>query len=437
MLAFNLVGEFLALGGQTPWADLPTVRSAAVRTQMWTTRWGDLPLTESPVPTIAGWTLDALWTQFQRVGKAMLPSALIGHFAMWFDNEGESLLRWTGVVATLAAVGLGAVAKRGRAALTSVALAGWCWALPMRDAVSPATFEFEALFFVGVPLVCFALALQRIGARRPRCLAWRGLRLPLSLGAAVAASLCFVCSGVAMARERYASVDFEREAALRADIGAIRELAREGTALHVPQWNVPIHWKRRHRVLLAGRAVVPAEDAEHVVAFAMPDERSLTPGNRLVYLYRRADYEAAAADAVARYRAATEQNRPVVASDCCDVYSLGSEILYHDRDCGLPRDSSGPYSAKFFLHVTPVNIRDLPVARRGVGFGNYNFPSSRLQHRDGFCFAVRRLPPYDIAEVRTGQFQKIWLSDRTTEYRELWGGRFPPARRLTKPEHRQ
>ena len=437
VLAFNLVGEFLALGGQTPWADLPTVRSAAVRTQMWTTRWGDLPLTESPVPTIAGWTLDALWTQFQRVGKAMLPSALIGHFAtlpMWFDHEGESLLLWMGVVATLAAVGLGAVAKRARVALTSVALAGWCWALPMRDAVYSAAFEFEALFFVGVPLVCFALALQRIGPRR---FAWRGLRLPLRPGAAVAASLCFVCSGVAMARERYASVDFEREAALRADIGAIRELAREGTALHVPQWNVPIHWKRRHQVLLTGRAVVPAEDAEQVVAFAMPDERSLTPGNRLVYLYRRADYEAAVADAVARYRAATEQNRPVVASDCCDVYSLGSEILYHDRDCRLPRVSSGPDSARFFLHVTPADIRDLPAERRGVGFGNYNFPSSRLQHRDGFCFAVRRLPPYDIAEVHTGQFQKIWLSDRTTEYRELWGGRFLPAPRLKDPERGQ
>ena len=161
-LAFNLVGEFLALGGQTPWTELPSLRSTLFRVGVWTTHWGDLPLSTSSVPTTAGWTRDALWTQFQRVGEAMLPSVLTTGFATWFDNDGESFLRWTGVVVTLAAIGLGAMAKRGRVALTSVALAGWCWALPMRQAVHSADLEFEALFFVGVPLVFYALALALI-----------------------------------------------------------------------------------------------------------------------------------------------------------------------------------------------------------------------------------------------------------------------------------
>ncbi len=424
VLAFNLVGEFLALGGQTPWTELPTVRSAAVRMGIPPAHWGDLPLTASPVPTFAGWTLDALWEQFRRVGESMLPNVLTSGFAMWFDNEGESLLRWTGVAATLAAVGLSSMAKhRQGGVLASVALAGWVWALPMRDSV--AAFEFEALFFVGVPLVFYALALASICTP-----GFRLARLGVPLGPAVAAlaSLCFVWSAIAVARERHASVDFAREATLQADIRAIRELAPEGTALHAPQWNVPIHWKRRYRVLLAGYPVLPSSrDADHVVAFAMPDERSLTPANQLVFLFRRADYEAAAADVVTRYRIATEQHRPVVRSECCDVFSLGSWVLYHDRDCGLSRVASRPDS-RFFLHVTPVDIRDLPAERRPIGFGNHNFGPKRFQQRDDFCFAALRLPPYDIAEVHTGQFQKIWLSDRTPKYQELWGGRFSPIK---------
>ena len=424
-LAFNLVGEFLALGGQTPWEDLLLVRSALFRTGLWPTRWPDVALSPSPLPSIAGWTLEALWAQFGRVGEASLPHVLTSGFRAGFGNAVVAFgLGCVGVAATVAAIGLGVTAKRGRVALTSVALAGWCWALPMRNAVHPAQFEFEALFYVGVPLVFYALALAHIGAKG---FALARRRFPVWLAPAFA-SLCFVCSGVVMALERHASVDFEREAALRADIGTIRELAPEGTALHVPLWNAPRHWKYRYLVLLAGRPVLPFEEAKHVVAFALPDKRSLTPGNQEVFLFRRADYEAAAADVVARYRAATEHSRPVVTSDCCDVYSLGDEILYHDRGCGLPRKypQTGP-KVKFFLHVTPVNVRDLPVERRPFGFGNYNFGPSRLQHRDGFCFAALRLPPYDIAEVHTGQFQKVWLSDRTADYRDLWGGRFVPT----------
>ena len=422
VLGFNLVGEFLVLGGQTPWAELPTVRSAVGRFDI---RQQHLPLAPSPVPTFAGWTLDALWEQFRRVGEAMLPNVLTSGFAMWLDNEGESLLRWTGVAATLAAVGFSSMAKhRHGGVLASVALGGWCWALPMRGAVT--AFEFEALFFVGVPLVFYALALASIctpGFRLAR------RRVPLGPAVAALASLGFVCSAIAVARERHASVDFAREATLQADIRAIRELVPEGTALHAPQWNMPIHWKWRHRVLLAGYPVLPSSrDADHVVAFAMPDERSLTPANQLVFLFRRADYQAAAAGVVARYRTATERHRPVVRSECCDVFSLGDWVLYHDRNCRFSRVVSAPVSDYFFLHVTPVDIRDLPVERRPLGFDNYNFLNGRFEQRDDFCFAALRLPPYDIAEVRTGQFRKIWLSDRTPKYQELWGGRFSPIK---------
>jgi len=425
VLAFNVVGEFLALGGNTRWADLPTVRSALFRTGVSPTGWYAVPISPSPVPSIAGWTLDALWAQFQRVGEASLPYVLVsGLRAVGLPASGVSLvLGGIGLAATLAAIGLGAVAKHGRIALIAVALSGWCWALPMRNAVF--TFPFEAMFFVGLPLVLYALAVARLGRMS---LPLARFRVPLPLAGAAAASLCFLCSGVAMARDRHAAIDFEREAALRADVAAIRGLTEDGAILHAPHADAPLHWKYRRQVLLAGRTMHPS--ADHVVAFGLPNARSLTPDNRFLFLYRRAEYEAALSDRIAGYRTAMQENPPVVTSDCCDVYSFGDEVLYHDRHCSLPRKSPlrKPLDASFFLHVIPVDKRDLPASRREHGFGNQNFEPTRFQHRDGLCFAALRLPSYDIAEVHTGQFQKVWLSDRTAEYKTLWEGRFSPKR---------
>ena len=435
VLAVSVVGEFLALGGHTPWEDLPTVRSALYRAGAYSTNQNLMmqyghdalvsrgvysPTAPSAVPSIAGWTLDALWAQFQRVGEASLPYVLVSGFrASGLPASGVSLaLGGIGLAATLVAIGLGAAAKDGRVALISLALCGWCWALPMRNAVFD--FPFEAMFFVGVPLVLYALAVARMGRMGfaiVRC------RLPLSLATAAAASFCFLCSGVVMARDRHAIVDFEREAAVRADLAAIRSLTKAGAILHAPHSLAPLHWKHRREVLLAGRIVHPS--AEHVVALGLPSARSLTPDNRLLFLFRRPDYEKARSDLVAHYRTAMKQSRPVVTSDCCDVYSFGGEVLYHDRHCSLPRRWSP--DASFFLHVVPVDKRDLPRERREHGFGNYNFEPTRLQHRDGLCFAVLHLPSYDIAEVHTGQFQKVWLSDRTAEYKTLWEGRFSPS----------
>ena len=423
VFAFNVVGEFLALGGDTRWADLPTVRSALFRTGVSPTGWYAVPISPSPVPSIAGWTLDALWAQFQRAGEASLPYVLVsGLRAVGLPAAGVSLvLGGTGMAATLAAIGLGAVAKHGRIALIAVALSGWCWALPMRNAVF--TFPFEAMFFVGLPLVLYALAVARLGRMS---LPLARFRVPLPLACAAAASLCFLCSGVVMARDRHAAIDFEREAALRADVAAIRGLTEDGAILHAPHADAPLHWKYRRQVLLAGRTMHPS--ADHVVAFGLPNARSLTPDNRFLFLYRRAEYEAALSDRIAGYRTAMQENPPVVTSDCCDVYSFGDEVLYHDRHCSLPRKSPlrKPLDASFFLHVIPVDKRDLPASRREHGFGNQNFEPTRFQHRDGLCFAALRLPSYDIAEVHTGQFQKVWLSDRTAEYKTLWEGRFRP-----------
>ena len=91
-----------------------------------------------------------------------------------------------------------------------------------------------------------------------------------------------------------------------------------------------------------------------------------------------------------------------------DVYMDSGRLIYRNSDCNAAdRDTS------FFLHLDPVDVDDLPVDRRGHGFGNLNF--NLLQHggetAGGECVALIDLPDYEISHVHTGQFnqdERIW-----------------------------
>lgn len=86
-------------------------------------------------------------------------------------------------------------------------------------------------------------------------------------------------------------------------------------------------------------------------------------------------------------RAITESSKPVVAASIAQPPKVR-----HRND-------------KFFLHVTPVDLNDLPYHRKRWNFDNldFRFSKSRIPHgkRD---IVVRELPSYDIARIRTGQF---------------------------------
>lgn len=60
---------------------------------------------------------------------------------------------------------------------------------------------------------------------------------------------------------------------------------------------------------------------------------------------------------------------------------------------------------RFFLHVYPQNLDDIPEDRREYGFDNldFGFTDYRYETR-GICAAVREIPGYPIERVLTGQF---------------------------------
>lgn len=97
------------------------------------------------------------------------------------------------------------------------------------------------------------------------------------------------------------------------------------------------------------------------------------------------------------------------------MYLDRNQLIYVKEAC-----RSADTRARFFVHVTPVDARDLPEPRRRYGFENRDFSRARLPIGGQRCAARRRLPDYPIRQIRTGQFVK----DDEGNYVHLWEGEF-------------
>ncbi len=85
----------------------------------------------------------------------------------------------------------------------------------------------------------------------------------------------------------------------------------------------------------------------------------------------------------------------------------------------LPVHPNSVTDIRFFLHLIPVDVGDLPDHRKQHGFDNLDFRFNDyellLTERP---VAVRELPDYAIARIRTGQF----LANEDGSYTPLWEG---------------
>ena len=94
-----------------------------------------------------------------------------------------------------------------------------------------------------------------------------------------------------------------------------------------------------------------------------------------------------------------------------DVYLSDGRIIYARQPCH-PDDANTP----FVLHIIPDNLDDLPDHRTS-GFDNYDFDfDNRGVVSDDKCLAIVDLPSYEIASIRTGQWDReqdlhLWLQE--------------------------
>ncbi len=98
---------------------------------------------------------------------------------------------------------------------------------------------------------------------------------------------------------------------------------------------------------------------------------------------------------------------PAIRSDW-DVYLVGNSLIYKKEPC-----ARADTEVKFFLHLTPADVNDLPNHRKQYGFDNLDFAfrDHRPSIKGEVCLVRRDLPDYAIAALRTGQFTgegRVW-----------------------------
>ena len=91
-----------------------------------------------------------------------------------------------------------------------------------------------------------------------------------------------------------------------------------------------------------------------------------------------------------------------------------NRLVYLKESC-----AAADAAARFYLHIIPQDIADLPAERREMGFENRDFRFADWGAMvDGRCAAAAPLPDYPIARIRTGQHipgsGELWRADFRT-----------------------
>ncbi len=497
MLSFNLGNEYRALDGEVSLTELPTVKSM-------TYRFGaDDEFNERYAEALA-WG-NFLEKQFYRIARATLPLIInpVDH-DRWGYNDYRGVI--VGALASSLAV-IGLLFFRRKMLLATLALSGFCWALPMRH--NTAFHDFESVFYIGVPLVLFSmglLCLRRLFGDR------------LLVGLSAAALLIFVLSSFQMGRVGHDPQAAAFQEAVASDLERIRTIAGAGQSVFVspPMWNSfdyqgmtnSLHYYLAGRVLGTSKWLRDSAAFDFLISRQRVDVPALlTPDNRQIFLYRRSDYSTLIDEMIRQselvirrdgyfdvYRSGNRliyvgrqgedsaarfirQHFPIVgkpfyvalspavhragftdwsawqwerssdaegwikASDsptsptyaytptiADEGYQLRAFVHYTDSRGNrvktmtvpsLPVQSGSATDPYFFLHVTPVDVDDLPDHRKRHGFDNldFRFDNYRIPHRDR-AVALRELPDYPIARIGTGQS----LLNKDGSYTHLWEG---------------
>ena len=410
MLTINFTNEYFALNRETPLTELPSFRSMLNRTGV------DSDFAERYAHHLP-WRV-FLERQFHRVGAQFLPYAFSPPFV---DHDHRSVMLRLFVILGIATsvaslIGLLFV-RRHKILLASLALSGFCWALPMRHSTAATSHHFEGLFYIGVALTLFTivlLCLRRLAGER------------LVAAVSVAALLIFAFSALRMSQlnnpNQTAELAELREAAV-ADFEVIRN-ATDGKAILIN--SMPGFLNRREVIYyyLSGSAILyghetvsPERSLDLIVTGARADGlASLTPQNRILFLYEWNDYHRHITEIIA------QAGEPLIRSHF-DVYLNGNSLIYVKDDC-----SRNDADVGFFLAAYPVNENDLPDESRQSGFQNLDFPfyyNGIRQLYDG-CIAITTLPDYAIDRISTGQY--IRGADGSTQ--RLWKGEIFPSNPL-------
>ena len=388
VMGFNVANEYIALRGEVPLLDLPSVRSMLRRTAIDSMR--SLP----PLPPL-------IELQFERIGGASLPYLALpalGHDV--YGGSARDLGFWVGVA--VSAGGLTGLAFARHKILTAtLLLAGWVWALAVSRSSAVPAHEYEALYHIGAPLAAFSIFLMAVSRR----IKWSAI----GAAAAAAALIVFVVSMLQFAR--FADFRDPSQTAANSDLKAIRKITQGASVCVGPMRDV---WGVFHALdyYLAGSIVrfssvcsfgLGSGDPFIIEPAYAEGDALLTPRNRAAFLYDARRLSEPPHETALRELSRRE---PVIESNF-SVYFDEDKLIYAKDPC---EDSD--IQGYFSLRVHPVNDADLPPSSTRADFEDVAFRFTERGARfNDKCLAYVILPDYPIERIRASQFDaedEIW-----------------------------
>ena len=161
----------------------------------------------------------------------------------------------------------------------------------------------------------------------------------------------------------------------------------------------------QHRDVLGGHCAATLRLPDYPIAAIFTGEKSkadATPAWSLTMLAEHTRHQAA----LGAIRAG-EFGEPV-ARYGFDIYHRDNTVIYHKAWC-----AGADMEAKFFLHVSPEDVADLPASHRHAGIANMDFVfADRGANLAGGCVAIAPLPEYPIKSISTGEKGKAGASHK-------------------------
>ena len=399
ILAYNIGNEYYAVNirevRQLTLSDLPSFNSLLRRTGLDSDKALDLPFFGLQFTRIGLISLPFIWSDFLGLNSA----------ESWGTVEPQNLI--IGIFVVIVCI-VGVVIVRHKLLVMTALLTGFCWSIPMFEYTKP--HEYEALFYVGIPLFFYTLVLLLIRKGSSD--------MPL---ASCVALMVFVSSSYRMGyTDRDDSVVEVHETVIE-DFDVIREFTRGGNTLVLTRdieadtiefvggggegARYGVHYYLSGGVIVFNKFDCDRSlDKVDFMIQARRDEGPglLTPDNQMMFLYDRYLYEE-------RLDRLEEETEPIFQGDF-DIYLTDNrELVFVGDRCDQNNSESMLMGSPIVLRVYPVHAEDLPDPEPDYELFYLYLTKYRVMDTKRHVM-IFDLPDYDVASISVEQLtdEGIW-----------------------------